>query len=63
MKKGLIHLIITVVVIAVISFLAGCQNNIPVLTCDNHGGIKSWHGSDKLEVTCKDGTVFEVEWL
>ena len=35
-----------------------------ILVCEGHGGIKSWHGeSPHLEVTCEDGTIFNVDWI
>lgn len=41
----------------------GCHDNAAYLTCDGHGGIKSYSVGGDLTVKCKDGAVFNIPWI
>ena len=59
-------MVIVLVFGAALVMLCGCGvvPRVELLRCDDNGGVHSYHahGSD-LEVTCKDGTVYNVAWL
>lgn len=44
--------------------LSGCHDNVSEMVCQHNGGIKSWHAhGEHLEVTCDDGTIYNIDWL
>lgn len=51
-------------VFVMLMLCAGCQEHVSEMVCQHDGGIKSWHAhDDHLEVTCDNGTIYNIDWL